>query len=83
MKVAYVFVNPRSASYKLGRMILTQLEAGTHEIEHSRQCVQNGLIERRDVVLLDGAANRCREIVVRLAQQFRETLRLTVAEPSV
>ena len=33
MKVAYVFALPRSASYKLGRMILPQLEAGTHGIE--------------------------------------------------
>lgn len=33
MKVAYVFVNPRSASYKLGQMILPQLEAGTHGVE--------------------------------------------------
>ena len=30
MKVAYVFALPRSASYKLGQMILPQLEAGTH-----------------------------------------------------
>ena len=30
MKVAYVFAMPRSASYKLGQMILPQLEAGTH-----------------------------------------------------
>jgi sulfur relay (sulfurtransferase) complex TusBCD TusD component (DsrE family) len=30
MKIAYVFALPRSASYKLGRMILPQLEAGTH-----------------------------------------------------
>lgn len=33
MKVAYVFALPRSASYKLGRMILPQLEAGTHGVE--------------------------------------------------
>lgn len=33
MKVAYVFSQPRSASYKLGRMILPQLEAGTHGVE--------------------------------------------------
>jgi sulfur relay (sulfurtransferase) complex TusBCD TusD component (DsrE family) len=33
MKVAYVFNNPRSASYKLGRMILPQLEAGTHGVD--------------------------------------------------
>ena len=33
MKVAYVFVSPRSASYKLGKMILPQLEAGTHGVE--------------------------------------------------
>ena len=32
MTVAYVFVSPRSASYKLGRMILPQLEAGTHGV---------------------------------------------------
>jgi hypothetical protein len=33
MKVAYVFASPRAASYKLGRMILPQLEAGTHGVE--------------------------------------------------
>lgn len=33
MKVAYVFVSPRAASYKLGKMILPQLEAGTHVVE--------------------------------------------------
>jgi hypothetical protein len=33
LKVAYVFALPRSASYKLGRMILPQLEAGTHGVE--------------------------------------------------
>lgn len=33
MKVAYVFAHPRAASYKLGRMILPQLEAGTHGVE--------------------------------------------------
>ena len=33
MKVAYVFAMPRSASYKLGQMILPQLEAGTHGVE--------------------------------------------------
>ena len=33
MRVAYVFVSPRAASYKLGRMILPQLEAGTHGVE--------------------------------------------------
>ena len=33
MKVAYVFANPRAASYKLGQMILPQLEAGTHGVE--------------------------------------------------
>ena len=33
MKVAYVFTNPRAASYKLGQMILPQLEAGTHGVE--------------------------------------------------
>ena len=33
MKVAYVFVSPRAASYKLGSMILPQLEAGTHGVE--------------------------------------------------
>jgi hypothetical protein len=32
MKVAYVFNSPRSASYKLGKMILPQLEAGTHRV---------------------------------------------------
>lgn len=32
MKVAYVFASPRAASYKLGRMILPQLEAGTHGV---------------------------------------------------
>ena len=33
MKVAYVFATPRAASYKLGQMILPQLEAGTHGVE--------------------------------------------------
>lgn len=33
MKVAYVFATPRAASYKLGKMILPQLEAGTHGVE--------------------------------------------------
>lgn len=33
MKVAYVFITPRSASYKLDKMILPQLEAGTHGVE--------------------------------------------------
>ncbi|MCS6829832.1 MAG: SaoD/DsrE family protein [Armatimonadota bacterium] len=33
MKVAYVFITPRCASYKLGQMILPQLEAGTHGVE--------------------------------------------------
>lgn len=33
MKVAYIFALPRSASYKLGQMILPQLEAGTHGVE--------------------------------------------------
>jgi len=33
VKVAYLFVSPRSASYKLGKMILPQLEAGTHGVE--------------------------------------------------
>jgi sulfur relay (sulfurtransferase) complex TusBCD TusD component (DsrE family) len=33
MKVAYVFAMPRSASYKLGQMILPQLEAGVHGVE--------------------------------------------------
>jgi hypothetical protein len=33
MRVAYVFALPRSASYKLGQMILPQLEAGTHGVE--------------------------------------------------
>ena len=33
MKVAYVFVSPRAATYKMGQMILPQLEAGTHGVE--------------------------------------------------
>ena len=33
MKVAYIFANPHAASYKLGQMILPQLEAGTHGVE--------------------------------------------------
>lgn len=33
MKVAYVFAHPHAASYKLGQMILPQLEAGTHGVE--------------------------------------------------
>ena len=33
MKVAYIFAHPRAASYKLGQMILPQLEADTHGVE--------------------------------------------------
>ena len=33
MKVAYIFAMPRSASYKLGQMILPQLIAGTHAVD--------------------------------------------------
>lgn len=33
MKVAYVFATPRAASYKLGQMILPQLEAGVHGVQ--------------------------------------------------
>lgn len=33
MKIAYIFATPRAASYKLGQMILPQLEAGTHGVE--------------------------------------------------
>ena len=33
MKIAYVFAHPRSASYKLARMILPQLEVGTHGVD--------------------------------------------------
>ncbi len=33
MKVAYIFATPRAASYKLGQMVLPQLEAGTHGVE--------------------------------------------------
>jgi len=33
VKVAYVFATPRAASYKLGQMILPQLEAGTHGVD--------------------------------------------------
>ena len=33
MKVAYVFTSPRAASYKLAKMILPQLEAGTHGVD--------------------------------------------------
>lgn len=33
MKVAYVFNTRRAASYKVQKMILPQLEAGTHGVE--------------------------------------------------
>jgi hypothetical protein len=33
MKVAYVFNTPRAAAYKVQKMILPQLEAGTHGVE--------------------------------------------------
>ena len=33
MKIAYVFATPRAASYKLGQMILPQLEVGTHGVD--------------------------------------------------
>jgi len=31
MKVAYIFAHPRCGTYKLGQMILPQLEVGVHE----------------------------------------------------
>lgn len=33
MKVAYVFATPRCGTFKLGQMILPQLEAGTHGVD--------------------------------------------------
>ena len=33
MKVAYVFTQPRGGTYKLGQMILPQLEMGVHGVE--------------------------------------------------
>ncbi len=33
MKVAYVFITPRCGTYKLGQMILPQLEVGVHGVE--------------------------------------------------
>ena len=33
MKVAYILNNPNAANYKLGTMILPQLEAGDHGVE--------------------------------------------------
>jgi hypothetical protein len=33
VKVAYVLSSPRAASYRLGQMILPQLEAGTHRVD--------------------------------------------------
>ncbi len=33
MRVAYILATPRAASYKLGQMILPQLEAGVHGVE--------------------------------------------------
>ncbi|MBA3415848.1 MAG: DsrE family protein [Chloroflexia bacterium] len=33
MKIAYVFATASAAAYKLGMMILPQLEAGTHGVE--------------------------------------------------
>jgi sulfur relay (sulfurtransferase) complex TusBCD TusD component (DsrE family) len=33
VKVAYVFATPRAASYKLGQMVLPQLEEGTHGVD--------------------------------------------------
>lgn len=33
MKVVYVFITPRAATYKLAQMILPQLEAGVHGVE--------------------------------------------------
>ncbi len=33
MKVAYVFATQRCGTYKLGQMILPQLEAGTHGVD--------------------------------------------------
>lgn len=33
MKIAYVFASPSSASYKLGQMILPQMEDGRHGVD--------------------------------------------------
>ena len=33
MKVAYVLANPNASTYKLAKMILPQLEAGTHGVQ--------------------------------------------------
>jgi len=35
MKVAYVFITPQAASYKLGQNHLPQLEVGVHGVEPS------------------------------------------------
>lgn len=33
MKIAYVFATPNASAYKLAKMILPQLEAGTHGVD--------------------------------------------------
>jgi hypothetical protein len=33
MKVAYIFTHPRGGTYKLGQMILPQLEMGVHGVD--------------------------------------------------
>ena len=51
MKVAYVFNTPRAASYKLGKMILPQLEAGTHGVEVPvAEAGHQGLQDPRDLL---------------------------------
>jgi sulfur relay (sulfurtransferase) complex TusBCD TusD component (DsrE family) len=63
MKVAYVFATPRSASYKLGQMILPQLEAGTHGVEVA------GMFFFDDNVFMLRRGDSTGERLARVAQQ--------------
>jgi sulfur relay (sulfurtransferase) complex TusBCD TusD component (DsrE family) len=68
MKIAYVFALPRSASYKLGQMILPQLEAGTHGVDVV------GMFFFDDNVWALRSGNPIGERLVKVAQQSRMLL---------
>ncbi len=63
MRVAYVLATPRSASYKLGQMILPQLEAGTHGVEVA------GIFFFDDNTLILQKGNPIGERLIRIAQE--------------
>jgi hypothetical protein len=70
VKVAYVFVSPRAASYKLGQMILPQLEAGTHGVEVA------GMFFFDDNVFVLRRGDPIGERLSRVAQQKKMLVRM-------